>query len=169
MKFFTTSLLALLVLFACMAPAASQNKTIVLVRHAEKDTSPGADQNDPPLSADGVKRAERLRKIAGKYRPGAVYSTNYKRARMTVEPIAKLRKVEVQTYDPKTNPELIDLIMKSKTKRFVVAGHSNTIPGLANLLVKKELFKNLDDAEYGTIWIIRMKDGRVTRTEVRQY
>jgi sortase (surface protein transpeptidase) len=77
--------------------------------------------------------------------------------------------VDVQTYDPKNNAELVDRIMKSKTKRFVIAGHSNTIPGLANMIVKKELFKNLDDAEYGTIWVIRMKDGRVTKTEILQY
>jgi hypothetical protein len=36
-------------------------------------------------------------------------------------------------------------------------------------LVKKELFKNLDDAEYGTIWVIKTKDGRVTKAEVLEY
>ena len=59
--------------------------------------------------------------------------------------------------------------MKSKTKRFLVAGHSNTIPGLANLFGKKELFKNLDDSEFGAIWIVRIKDGRVRKTEIIPY
>jgi 2,3-bisphosphoglycerate-dependent phosphoglycerate mutase len=165
-SYLTTFLLFLLIL---CGPTLAQKKSIILVRHAEKDTSATADANDPPLSADGVKRAEGFRKIAGKYRPGAVYSTNYKRTRSTAEPIAKKRHVEIQTYDPKNNAELIDRIMKSKTKRSVIVGHSNTIPGLVNALVKKELFKNLDDAEYGTIWVIRTKDGRVTKTEVLQY
>ena len=145
---------------------AQRKKTIILVRHAEKETSSMTDQNDPPLSDSGVERAARFRKIAGKYRPGAVYSTNYKRTRSTVEPIAKKRDVEIQTYDPKNNAELIDRIMTSKTKRFVVVGHSNTIPGLVNQITKKELFKNLDDAEYGTIWVVRMKDGRVRKVEI---
>ena len=151
------------------AAFAQEKKTIILVRHAEKETGSMADQSDPPLSSDGVKRAERFRKVAGKYRPGAVYSTDYKRTRATAEPIAAKRHVEIQTYDPKNNAELIDRIMKSKTKRLVVVGHSNTIPGLANSLVKRELFKNLDDSEYGTIWVIRIKDGRVRKTEVVQY
>jgi broad specificity phosphatase PhoE len=169
MKRVSFTLLAILLVLIASGTSIAQKKTIILVRHAEKDTSSTADQSDPPLSPDGVKRAESFRKVAGKFRPGAVYSTNYKRTRSTVEPIAKKRHVEIQTYDPKNNGELVDRIMKSKTKRFVVVGHSNTIPGLANLLVKKELFKNLDDAEYGTIWVIRTKDGRVTKTEVLQY
>ena len=154
--------------FLLLFPIASnaQKKTIILIRHAEKETSSMADQNDPPLSDAGVERAARFRKLAGKYRPGAVYSTNYKRTRSTVEPIAKKRHVEIQTYDPKNNAELIDRIMKSKTKRFVVVGHSNTIPGLVNQIAKKELFKNLDDAEYGTIWVVRIKDGRVRKIEI---
>ena len=63
----------------------------------------------------------------------------------------------------------MDQIMKSKTKRFVVAGHSNTVPGLANLISKKELFKNLDDSEYSVIWLLRMKDGKVTKLELLDY
>jgi len=60
-------------------------------------------------------------------------------------------------------------VMKSKTKRFLIAGHSNTVPGLANLLGKKELFKNLDDSEYGAIWIVRIEDGKVRKTEIIPY
>jgi phosphohistidine phosphatase SixA len=169
MKIYTSVILAFVLFVVFCGTVVAQKKTIILVRHAEKETSPTTDTGDPPLSADGVKRAEQFRKIAGKYRPGAVFSTNYKRTRGTVEALAKKRKVDVRTYDPKNNAELVDRIMKSKTKRFVIAGHSNTIPGLANMIVKKELFKNLDDAEYGTIWVIRVKDGRVTKTEILQY
>jgi hypothetical protein len=59
--------------------------------------------------------------------------------------------------------------MKSKTKRFVVSGHSNTIPGLANLIGKKDVFKNLSDSEYSVIWLVRLKDGKVTRLELLNY
>jgi hypothetical protein len=31
------------------------------------------------------------------------------------------------------------------------------------------LFRNLDDAEYGAIWIVRIKDGKVRKTEVIPY
>jgi phosphohistidine phosphatase SixA len=164
-----TLLLLSIFLLGFAIDASAQKKTIILVRHAEKDVSVAADQNDPALSPAGVERAERLAKTIKKYRPGAVYSTNYKRTQSTAEPIAKLRKVEIQTYDPRDQAQLVDQIMKSRTKRFVVAGHSNTIPLLANLFIKKEIFKPLDESEYGAIWIIRMKNGKPPKVEVLSY
>ena len=61
------------------------------------------------------------------------------------------------------------MVMKSKTRRFLIAGHSNTIPGLANLFGKKELFKNLDDSEYGAIYIVWIEGGKVRKTEIIPY
>lgn len=150
--------------FVVSAPA--QNKTIILVRHAEKVDSTG---QDPDLSEAGKQRSQRLVQAIKKYKPGAVYSTDYKRTRDTAAPMALRRKLQIQTYDARKPQELVDLIMKSKTKRSLVVGHSNTIPGLANLLGRKELFKNLDDSEYGVIWIVRIKDGQVRKTEVIPY
>ena len=156
--------ISLLTLSVC-GTVAAQKKTVILVRHAEKmDASP-----DPDLSEQGKQRAERLAKVIKKYKPGAVYSTDFKRTRDTVAPVATRRQLKIQTYDAKKPEELIDTIMKSKTKRFLVAGHSNTIPGLANLIGKKELFKNLEDSEYGAIWIVRIKDGHVRKTEIIPY
>jgi 2,3-bisphosphoglycerate-dependent phosphoglycerate mutase len=148
------------------AAAWAQKKTIILVRHAEK-----ADQTsvDPELSAEGKQRAERLARVVKKYKPGAVYSTDFKRTRDTAGPMAARRRLKVQTYDAKKPDELIDAVMKSNTKRFLIVGHSNTIPGLANALGKKDLFKNLDDSEYGAIWIVLIKDGQVKKTEIIPY
>ena len=160
------SLSAILLLSLCLVfRADAQKKTIILVRHAEKvDAS-----QDPELSAEGKQRAERLARIVRKYKPGAIYSTDFKRTRDTVTPIATRRKLQIQTYDARKPGDLVDAIMKSETKRFLVVGHSNTVPGLANLFGKKELFKNLEDAEYGVIWIVRIKDGQVRKTEVLPY
>src|SRR6187401_95722 len=162
--FLTLSLFVLTLAF--VTAASAQKKTIILVRHAEKAD---ATSQDPDLSAEGKERAEKLAKIVKHYRPGAIYSTDFKRARDTVAPMASRRKLQVQIYDPKKSAELIDAIMKSKTKRFLVVGHSNTIPGLTNLLSKKELFKNLDDSEYGAIYIVRIRDGKVQKTEIIPY
>ncbi len=168
MKMFVVALI-LLTSALCASSATAQNKTIILVRHAEKDVAESADKNDPVLTAEGRQRAERLAKVIKKYKPGGIYSTGFKRTRETAAPIAARRNLQVQTYDPKKPSELIDAVMKSNTKRFLVVGHSNTIPGLANLLGKKELFKNLDDSEHGVIWIIRIKDGQVRKTEIVPY
>jgi 2,3-bisphosphoglycerate-dependent phosphoglycerate mutase len=160
------SLPILVLLSLCLVfPAVAQNKTIILVRHAEK----ADDSRDPDLSDAGKQRAQRLMDVVKKYKPGAIYSTDFKRTRDTVAPMASRRKLQVQTYDARKPAELVDAVMKSKTKRFLISGHSNTIPGLANLFGKKELFKNLDDSEYGAIWIVRIKNGQVKKTEIIPY
>ena len=147
----------------------SQKKTIILVRHAEKDAVQSEMSGDPALSVAGKERAERLVTKIKKYRPGAVYSTDYIRTRDTAAPMAKRRKLQIQIYDAKKPNELIDQVLKSRTKRFLIVGHSNTIPELANLLIKKDLFQSLDENEYGTIWLIRIKSGGVVKVELLEY
>lgn len=160
----------LLGLFVFIGSVNSQSKkTIILVRHAEKDVSATADPGDPNLSPEGLQRAERLVQKIKKYKPGAVYSTNYLRTLDTAGPMAKRRHKQVQRYDAKKPDELIDQIMKSKTKRFLIVGHSNTIPSLANQLIKKDLFHSLDEGEYGTIFIVRLRKGKDPRAEILQY
>ncbi|MFL6466888.1 MAG: SixA phosphatase family protein [Pyrinomonadaceae bacterium] len=146
--------------------ALSQNKVIVLVRHAEK--TDGTSQ-DPDLSAAGKERAVRLVKKVGKYRPKEIYSTDFKRTRETVQPIATKRHITIQTYDPRDQKVVAGKILASPNKRILVSGHSNTVPALANLLGKKELFKNLDDTEYGAIWVIRIKKGEIQKIEILNY
>ena len=144
---------------------AAQEKTILLIRHAEKID----DSQDPELSPQGKERAQRLVKTIGKYKPGGFFSTDFKRTRDTLAPLAAKREKKIEIYDPRKPQELIDTIMKSKTKRFVISGHSNTIPGLANLIAKKEVFRNLNDSEHSVIWLVRLKDGKVTRLELLDY
>jgi phosphohistidine phosphatase SixA len=165
MKLFTLTVLAIAVVCGTQSVAA-QNKTIVLVRHAEKAD---ATSQDPELSDAGKQRAERLIRVAGKYKPGALYSTNFKRTRDTLVPLAAKRKKTVEIYDARKPADLLDTIMKSKYKRHIVSGHSNTVPGLANLIAKKDVFKNLDESEYGVMWVIRIKNGQVVKTEVITY
>ena len=148
----------------------AQQKTIILIRHAEK-ASVAADSTsgDVDLSSEGRERAIRFAAVAKRYRPGEIFATAYKRTQQTVEPIAKLRGKRVQIYDPAKHLELIELMVKSKTKRFVVVGHSNTIPLLANLLAKKDMFKQLPDTEYGVVWVIRISNGVFKKLEVYPY
>lgn len=146
--------------------AVAQNKTIILVRHGEKNPPVEGDKGDVDLSSEGRDRAERFARVAKRFRPGEIFATAYKRTRQTAEPIAKLRSKEIQTYDAAKHPELIDLIMKSKTKRFVIVGHSNTIPFLANLIAKKEVFRQLPDGEYGVVYVIRLARGAFKRLEI---
>lgn len=165
MKLFTLIVLAIAVVCGTQSVAA-QDKLIILIRHAEKVD---ATSQDPELSEAGKQRAERLIKVGGKYKPGAFYSTNFKRTRDTLAPLAAKRRKTVEIYDARKPADLLETIMKSKIKRHIVSGHSNTVPGLANLITTKDIFKNLDETEYGVMWVIRIKDGKVVKTEVIPY
>ena len=169
MKSYLFLISALLVCLAAGNLAAQSKKTIILVRHAEKDAPQSEMSDDPDLSAAGKQRAERLAKITAKYRLGAVFSSDTKRTRQTAEPAAKHRHLQIQIYDPRKDEDLVKQVMASRTKRFLIVGHSNTIPALANLFIKKELFKSLDDSEYGTIWLIRITKGQVKSVNVLSY
>src|SRR5574338_806300 len=113
---FLLAICAILVIGLSAIATYAQDKIIILVRHAEKAD---AMSQDPELSAEGKQRAERLVKVAGKYKPGAFYSTNYKRTRETLFPLATKRKKQVETYDARNPQALVDSIMKSRFKRHI--------------------------------------------------
>ena len=165
------SILAIVSLLVFSQPdaIAQSKKTIILVRHAEKVAPVDTDKGDADLSADGRERAERLMLAIKKYRPDEIFVTDYKRTRQTAEPIANRRKVQIQTYDPLHQADLIPIMMASKTKNYLIVGHSNTVPAFANLLMKKEIFKPLLDIEYGVFWVVRMKKGVVKKVEIFPY
>lgn len=131
--------------------------TVILLRHAEKDLSGGADAANPELSAAGESRAEKLITVVRKYQPDAIFSTDYIRTRATARPLARSRRMMTQIYDPRDLKQMRDLILSGKIKRLVVVGHNNTTPALANLLVGQEKYKNLAESEYDKIWIIKIK------------
>ncbi|MGI8468881.1 MAG: SixA phosphatase family protein [Pyrinomonadaceae bacterium] len=148
----------------------AQDMTIILLRHAEKDVSPQANKYDPDLTAAGKERAERLVETIRKYKPEQIFSTNYKRARETVDPLAEnlneKYRIQVQSYDFDELEAFADTLLKSNARTIVVVGHNNTTPALANLLIKQNKYKDLQDSEYDKIFIIKIKNGKVKDTVI---
>lgn len=144
--------------------ASAQDKkiTVILIRHAEKDVSAEADKTDPELAKDGRMRAERLEKFVKKYKPNRIYSTNFKRTRQTVTPLSEKRKAPIEIYDHKKLDEFFNRIMsETESRRILVVGHNVSIPALANMLIKQQKYKTLDESEYNKMWIITIKKGKV--------
>ncbi len=143
----------------------AQNITIILLRHAEKDVSASANKADPELTAEGERRAERLVETVKKYKPEQIFSTIFKRARATVAPLAENLnpdyRLQIQFYDYAELEELAGRLLKLKVKSVVVVGHNTTTPELANLLIKQDKYKPLDDSEYNKIWIIKIKKNKI--------
>lgn len=169
MSLIRTFLLCLVIVVLNSVLAYAQDKTIILVRHVEKDASATADKRDPEMSDAGRERASRLVRATKKYKFDEIFSTDFKRTRGTAEPTAAKRKKSVQTYDASKQQELVDKIMASKNDKFLVVGHSNTIPRLANLIAKKEVFRDLLETEFGVIWIIKVRNGVMEKIEVLPY
>src|SRR5688572_11237751 len=111
--------------------AQNRKFTVILIRHAEKDVSDGGASSNPGLSTEGRLRAARFAKIIKKYKPRRIYSTDYKRTKETAIPLSEIRKLPIQSYDPRKQKELVEQILSfQKQRRIVVVGHSNTIPAL---------------------------------------
>lgn len=163
-----TLLVCSLLVFVLADATTGQTKTIVLVRHAEKDTTI-ADEPDPDLSPAGRERVVRLENAIRRFRPYELYATATTRARRTIEELATRRRKVIQTYDPRQHVELVKNIIASKRRHFLIVGHSNTIPFLANLFAQKEIFRQLPDAEYGVIYVVKLKKGVFRKLEVYAY
>jgi 2,3-bisphosphoglycerate-dependent phosphoglycerate mutase len=147
-------ILSIALVFVLVCPVFSQEQTIttfILVRHAEK-ASDGTD--NPDLSADGAARAQRLLSLFKNSTIAGIYSTKYKRTQNTVAPIAKEKELAVVTYEKFDIAGLTELARKHSGGIVVIAGHSNTVPQIANALLGKNDFRNFPDTEYGTILMV---------------
>ena len=134
---------------------------IIIVRHAEKDTMGGS---NPGLTADGENRADRLSHSFPGITPDEFYSTNYIRTVATVKPWAKMAGKEVKLYDAKSQAAFAEIIKLETGKTIVIAGHSNTVPPLVNLILGKEKYSLLKDNEYDKIFLITINDGIIKDT-----
>ena len=161
---FTAACLALLT--ACSShPAASDTATFILVRHAEKATTP---PKDPPLTGAGQQRAQRLADGLRGTRLDAVYSSPYQRTRQTAAAVAHVQELPVIDYAPDDATAFAARLRAEHPRGSVlVVGHSNTLPPLARALCSCAV-ADMDEAVYGIRYTIRFDaDDRPTLTETR--
>lgn len=80
---------------------ANSPLTVLLVRHAESVTpgTSGFDEYTRPLTPKGIRDANRLSEMHVSTRIDAAYSSPYIRARQTIEPIARARRLAIETID----------------------------------------------------------------------
>ena len=154
-------------LMACLFTQA-QTTTIILLRHAEKDTSTAGStmmQANPALSKEGEMRAASLPEVLKAYTPDLFYSTDYTRTRSTITPLAKKFGKEIAVYDPRKLADFAAELQKITGKTIVVAGHSNTTPALVNLLIGEKKYPNLDESVYNQYWVVTINDGKAVAAQ----
>jgi probable phosphoglycerate mutase len=153
------SLLALLLslLTGCTGskPAESAVTTVYIVRHAEKDLTPGL--TDPPLTPAGEQRAQALRAALLKRKVAAIFTTDTRRTRATAAPLAAALHLTPQTYDAKNQAALVSRIRTEYAgKTVLVVGHSNTILETAEALGAARPVPAVADAEYSYLLEVQL-------------
>ena len=97
--------------------------TILLIRHAEKGTTP---PNDPPLTSEGQIRANELIHVAGKAAVKAVFRTSLLRSLQTVQPLATHLNIPITIYSDYAG--LKNMVLSNYAGKVVlVAGHADTL------------------------------------------
>ena len=81
---------------------------LYLLRHAESTVSPDVPESDWPLSETGKEQARALVEHLSGARIDAIYSSSYRRAVATVQPLAADRDLSIHTDDRLRERELTD-------------------------------------------------------------
>jgi phosphohistidine phosphatase SixA len=138
----------------------SYSQTYYIVRHAEKASGDSASMTstDPPLSADGKKRATDLKKILNKKGIQTIFSTNTARTRTTAEPLSKAKHINILFYGPRPDAAFITQLKQLKGNTLIV-GHSNTVDDIVNGLCGQQLLNDLPDAAYDNLFIVTNNNG----------
>ncbi|MEY8869781.1 histidine phosphatase family protein [Meridianimaribacter flavus] len=135
----------------------SEITTYYFIRHAEKDTSDSSNRN-PHLTKEGQSRAVKWSTVLSNIKLDAVYSTNYHRTIETAQPSASKHNLEITTYDP-FKMDKKAFIENTKGKTVLVVGHSNTTPMFANTIIGEEVYKQLDESNYTSLFIVTVTNG----------
>jgi 2,3-bisphosphoglycerate-dependent phosphoglycerate mutase len=158
----------LLLILQISALAQSSLTTFIIVRHAEKDMS--QNKSDPDLSPAGRARAERLRDLLAEADITGIFSTSFKRTLQTAEPLARHLGLPVRTYSPEDKREFYSIFESHRGKTVLITAHSNTVPQWLNFLVGSEKYQNLDDMEYGNVYIVSITEpGKISGVLLLKY
>ncbi len=161
-------LLSLLLLTAWHAALAGPPTTIYLVRHAEKDLTPGL--ADPPLTPAGEVRAQQLSRLLAKRHPDALFTTDTRRTRATLAPLAQATGRTLEVYDAKNQAALATrLSQEFGGKKVVVVGHSNTLLPLLTALGVAPLPGEIRDEEYNYLFKVKLRKGRPAQLVMSRY
>jgi broad specificity phosphatase PhoE len=134
----------------------ANSTTIVVIRHAEKDT---ANVADPALSPAGEARAALLARLFGNAQgPGrldAIYVSDTLRSRMTAAPLAE-RLGLVPIVDGSDQPKgLVRRVLKENSgKRVIIVGHVNTVPEIVALLSDRSDIPKMDERDFGAMYVV---------------
>jgi phosphohistidine phosphatase SixA len=162
------SILCCLLLGLAATAGRPPRTTIYLVRHGEKDLTPGL--ADPSLTPAGEARAELLAKQLAKRHPAALFTTDTRRTRATLAPLAQATGLTPEVYSAKEPAGLAGRLQQEYAgKTVVVVGHSNTLLPLLAALGVAPLPGEIRDEEYNYLFKVTLRAGEPARLIMSRY
>jgi phosphohistidine phosphatase SixA len=135
---------------------AAEARTVVIVRHAEKDSAGG---EDPALSAPGEARARDLARLLGASGVTHLFASEYRRTEETLAPLAAGTGLTVAERPARESERLLEELRGLPAGSLaVVAGHSNTLPGLVRGLAGRGP-ETIGDDEYDRLFVVTHGSG----------
>jgi broad specificity phosphatase PhoE len=157
LRLIAASLLLALAACATVPPAAVRlHPDYYVMRHLQK-----AAGQDPGLTGEGRRNADRLVVLLAIDPPSAIYVSTTRRARETAAPIAARLGLTPKTYDPSDTPALIEAVIREPGTVLIV-GHSNTVPDIVQRLGGARPADMADDS-YGDVWHVFGADRRTEK------
>ena len=153
--------IALAAVVLLMPTVAFAQKLVFVVRHAERADAGTQAQTDPPLSAAGEARAQRLAAMLADAGVKDIFATEFKRTQDTAKPLAMKTGVVVEQVAATDAALLIAKIKSHPNDVVLVVGHSNTLPAILKALVGVDLA--IADNEYDNLFVVVPATGTMTR------
>lgn len=138
---------------------AQETTTLYLIRHAEKADA----TKDTELSESGKARAKKWRAFFSDKNIAAIYTTPYKRTIATATPLAEKLGLNINSYNP-SQLDLKSVAEMHRGKSVLIVGHSNTLPNHVNKLLNENKYDEIDESEFGTLYIVTVKGDIVTHS-----
>lgn len=157
----------ILLLLMCPAGAAAQ-QSIIIVRHAERQTGEG----DDSLSEEGRRRAERLAQMLRDAGVSHIFVSDRRRTLETAQPIARTRNLSpdaipipaevrsgVAPSEAQVRSTLSAISRLPSTAVVLVVGHSDTVPMFLRRLGHPRPI-TIADTEFDNLFIVTPRSSR---------
>ncbi len=131
--------------------------TIIVVRHAEKDTA----QIDPELSPEGYERVKELTSMLASADIAAIYSTQFKRTMNTVKLLSEKLGISI-TIVPHDRSRTVKEYSEGLTKKILgeqtgktvlISSHNNVAPEIIRALGIPDP-PTIDDSTYDDLFVV---------------
>lgn len=149
------------------AGLAAQDTTVVLIRHAERQS---VLDGDSPLAEAGLQRARALVPLLAGYRPSALYASELKRTQQTLAPTAtRLGLVPFVRSKDGTGALAGEILRSRRGQTVIVCWHHDLMKKLARALGVKGPVPYWSLYTYDRLWIVTVPaQGEVRLVEKAQ-